>query len=280
MVKSYEEKIVVSGNVIEVYSYQEPVFFGFEKYVSGGIKQVNEKIIVDYKSIEADTISLAEVEILDFNKNAAKYEDDVGLRDVNRQKSFNRARKELRRLINCNLEPCSKFLTLTFAENIQDLDKANNEFKKFIKRFNYYYKIKLKYSVVIEFQKRGAIHYHAILYNLVQKIKPKDVERLWKNGFVKINKIDNVDNVGAYICKYMTKTNDDRLRSRKMYFCSKGLEKPKIIREPDLIKILANFLSNKTPKYEDVFSNDYNTVKYKQYVLTSDQQIKSSEFIC
>ena len=31
----------------------------------------------------------------------------------------------------------SKFVTLTFKDNVTDLDKANYEFRQFIKRLNY-----------------------------------------------------------------------------------------------------------------------------------------------
>lgn len=53
------------------------------------------------------------------------------------------------------------------------------------------------------------------------------LQEVWGNGFIKINKIDDIDNVGAYICKYLTKINSDsRLKGRKCYFNSRGLKKP------------------------------------------------------
>lgn len=46
-------------------------------------------------------------------------------------------RFEIARLVDTNFDNQTKFLTLTFKENIQDIEYANNEFKKFIKRLNY-----------------------------------------------------------------------------------------------------------------------------------------------
>lgn len=231
---SYNKRVIISGHQIEVYSYSNDVIYGYKdkkKEVKG-------------------------------RKSVASEED----KEINRDKVFKRARTDLRRIINSNVEEDSKFLTLTFKDNVQDLDYANNEFKKFIKRLNYNFNIKVKYSCVIEFQKRGAIHYHVILYNLKGKVDLHKLSSIWDNGFIKLNKIKGVDNVGAYICKYMTKTDDKRLEGRKMYFNSRNLSKPIEIKEPGLVSAVESSLQNQVPKYENSFSNDYNNINYKQYI--------------
>jgi len=154
---------------------------------------------------------------------------------------------------------------LTFKDNVTDLKSANYEFTKFIQRVNYNYKIKLKYSVVIEFQKRGAVHYHCVLYNLTEKINIKELSKIWGHGFIKINAIDKVDNVGAYVCKYMTKTDDDRLKGKKMYFNSRGINKPQEIKDLATVNAVLGSLQKQSPTYENTFSNDYNSINYKQY---------------
>lgn len=232
---SYNKKVIVSGNIVEVYEYENNVIYGYK----------------DTKKVSKGRNSVANAED----------------KERNREKVLSRARKDLRRTINANIQEYSKFLTLTFADNVQDLDVANYEFKKFILRLNYHYKIKVKYSAVIEFQKRGAIHYHVILYNLTQKLDVGAFRDIWNQGFIKINSIDSVDNVGAYVCKYMTKTDDDRLVGRKMYFNSRGLNKPKEIKESDIVSALVGSLQNQTPNYENKFSNDYNSINYKQYII-------------
>ena len=65
---------------------------------------------------------------------------------------FNRAKRDLRRLINANIGEFSKFVTLTFRENITDLKVANYEWKKFKQRLETKIGYKLQYLVVIEFQ--------------------------------------------------------------------------------------------------------------------------------
>ena len=115
------------------------------------------------------------------------------------------------------------------------MNRANNEFKKFIQRLKYHYGY-FKYLAVVEFQKSGAIHYHML--SDFGYIEHSDLEKIWENGFVWINdllKSNNgkpVDNVGAYIVKYMDKDIlDARLMGKKAYFTSKNLKKPEIIYE-------------------------------------------------
>lgn len=232
---SYNKRVVISGNQIEIYNYENAVLYGYSD---------KKKEVKGRRSVATD-------------------ED----KEINRDKVFKRARTDLRRLINSNVEEDSKFLTLTFKDNITDLDFANKEFKKFIMRLNYNFKIKAKYSCVIEFQKRGAIHYHVILYNLTGRIDLKKLTSLWGHGFIKLNKIKGVDNVGAYICKYMTKTDDKRLEGRKMYFNSRNLNKPTEIKDIETVNALVGSLQNQCPKYENIFSNEYNTISYSQYII-------------
>jgi hypothetical protein len=231
----YDKKAIIAGNQIEIYEYEKSVIYGYKDIKKGSR-----------------------------GRQAVASDED---KEINREKVFKRARTNLRRLINCNIEADSKFLTLTFKDNITDLDYANKEFKKFIMRLNYNFKIKVKYSCVVEFQKRGAIHYHVILYNLSGKVDLKKLSDIWGHGFIKLNKINGIDNVGAYICKYMTKTDDKRLEGRKMYFNSRNLNKPAEIKEPELVDALVGSLQAQAPKYENTFTNEYNTINYKQYII-------------
>lgn len=190
---------------------------------------------------------------------------------INRGRVLARARRNLRRLINSNfIKDRTKFITLTFAENITDIEIANNEFKKFIKRLNRYLKTNVHYVCVPEFQKRGSVHYHLVAFN-VPYIKNTKIREIWGNGFVRINRVDNVDNLGAYVCKYMSKSledeKEDRLLGKKCYTSSRGLKKPLEVKEKDQVKSIADSLQGHIPNYENTFTNDYNSINYKQYNL-------------
>ncbi|MEI6296075.1 MAG: Rep protein [bacterium] len=202
-------KVIVTGSIIEVYFYPERVLaydYQSNKGVNSGVNRIIDQ------------------------------EEDLR----NKESSVNRTRSNLKRLINANVyipnNPFSPvFWTLTFKENIQDLKVANKIFSKFIKRLNYFVgngtkKTFLKYVVVHEFQERGAVHYHAIFFNL-KFIHVNILADIWGQGFIKINKIDCVKNIGSYISKYLGKDlAGGKLDGHKRYFSSRNLKRPIFIK--------------------------------------------------
>lgn len=117
-----------------------------------------------------------------------------------------------RGIINTNVTDVSKvrWCTLTYAENMTDTKRLYEDFKRFNQRFQYYccqhgYS-KPEYIVMMEPQGRGAWHAH-LLYIWLDQTAPyisnKDFRELWGHGFVRIKKLDNVDNVGAYLTAYL-----------------------------------------------------------------------------
>lgn len=240
-IEAVNSRVVISGSIIEYYQYEHAVF----------------------KGVKSNSIG---------RSGTARDENKV----KNREDVLRRARQAIRRTVNSNVwayGDCSpKFLTLTFADNITDIKTANYEFTKFIQRLNYsVFGVKtscLKYTVVIEFQQRGAIHYHVIFYNLPY-ISADKLAEIWANGFIKVNRIDDVDNVGAYVCKYLTKANDDtRLQGRKCYFSSRGLKKPEEITDDKKIDDLISHLPRDKITYSAEFDNEHiGSVKYTQYSL-------------
>lgn len=158
--------------------------------------------------------------------------------------------------------------------DIKDVKACNVEYKKFCKRLKYRYP-DLKYVTVVEFQDkndRGAVHYHMIC-NLPY-IKKKELSDIWGNGFVKINVIDKVDNVGAYVVKYMNKDIDDtRLQGLKAYNCSKGLKRPQELKSwvdehVPYIRQVEKLIEAKSPSYAATYESDNaGTIDYMQYNL-------------
>lgn len=130
-----------------------------------------------------------------------------------------------------------------------DPKEANGIFTKFIQRFNYaLFRIKksiLKYVVAIEFQKRGAVHYHAVFFNVPYTKNLKVlVPEIWQEGFVKVESIKkHIHDVGYYLTKYMTKEQlDKRLVGKKCYFSSRNLRRPVLVKEEQKIEDLMHFV--------------------------------------
>jgi hypothetical protein len=240
LTKWYDVKVIRTGHIVEVFKYERVIKVGETKNAQGRRLEASEQDKMRH-----------------------------------RKETLGRAKTTVRRLINANVDAWGqspKFLTLTFAENVQDIKQANYEFKKFRQRLEYQLKIKLKYIVVIEFQKRGAIHYHVVFFNLPY-IKNSKLAEIWKNGFIKINEIDKVDNIGAYVTKYMTKEDyeakkTDKLIGKKSYFTSRGLIQPveEYFRSSEKeIESVENSLSEHMT-YIAQFDNDYlGKISYAQY---------------
>lgn len=228
---SYDKKIIVSGNVIEVYEYGRSI---------GCNLQGDNKILHTGKK----------------KSNNDKSESNL-----------NRSKKKLRRLINSNITDNDLFVTLTYKENMTDIKQGKLDFKNFIKRWNYRRSDKLKYVYVVEFQKRGAVHFHCIFFG-VGFIENSELSKLWGNGFVKVNNIKNCDNVGAYVVKYMQKNLiDDRLKNSDLYGRSKGnLKEPIEIKKPSEVGALLDSLTGIKPSYSVDFVSDYfGNISYSQY---------------
>ena len=222
-------KIVISGHIIEAFQYAKPI----------GYNLVSSRSKAEYRKRR----KVSEQEIT--------------------KSSLSRTKNRLIRLVNANarmwkegeevIQP--QFLTYTFEENLKDLTVANHIFTNYIKRLNYHEGIKTKYVVVPEFQKRGAVHYHAIFFNLPminarREYRKGEHRKLWGQGHIKKKNITNVPNIGNYMTKYMTKdATDRRLVGKKKYFSSRGLIKPQVVTQEHIAGDIMDFLADFEPIY-------------------------------
>lgn len=180
-------KVVEAGNVVEVQYMSHRNNRQTVRMLPGG-----EHILV------CSTGEVKEVEHHNTRKDNKK-----GL-----YKTFANARG----IINANVTDVEKvrWCTLTYAENMTDSERLYRDFQKFNQRFQYYCArngySKPEYIVMMEPQGRGAWHAHLLYIWQDQKapyIPNKDFAEIWQHGFVKIKKLDNVDNVGAYLTAYL-----------------------------------------------------------------------------
>ena len=133
--------------------------------------------------------------------------------------------KTLRYLINNNFTGVQneKFLTLTYAENMQDRERLYKDFEKFMKKLKYAYKdvSSVDYLSVVEPQARGAWHMHVLLrFNDIDTVflDGDELRRLWPHGFHTVKSLRDVDNIGAYVSAYLTDIEYvDGVREEMMY---------------------------------------------------------------
>lgn len=292
------KKMIVSGDIVEIYHYEKPVFYGYtDERKTGRAGTPEEELplnpfaddqtgeILGYHKMKSPLYVSGEDGMKKFieRENYRKQEALEQKQSENRQKVLYRARKTVLRTANANTKELDKFLTLTFRDDVQDVAEANADFTNFVKRMKYWLKVNkkpdFKYIVVMEFTKAGRVHYH-LLCNLPY-IKSKTIEEIWGQGFIKIKKkrIDKVDNIGAYITKYMSKDlGDERLEGKKSFFMSRNLEKP----QEDLNETRIDMKIKKLPEGCQTFESEFETehlgnVRYVQYNLSKQYQVNKKE---
>lgn len=161
-------------------------------------------------------------------------------------RNMNRSLEKLRRLINTNFTGAINELhiTLTYAGKMTDFDKASIDFKRFWEKLHYRHP-DFEFIRIIEPHQSGSWHIHLLLKTAKYgnlKIDEKEIKTLWGNGFVKISKTIQYDNVGAYFsahlkhCSSTAETTDkqqtksERLLfyppNKRFYGYSKGIDKP------------------------------------------------------
>lgn len=121
-------------------------------------------------------------------------------------KSISKSLGKLRDYLNTNIIDVSKcrWVTLTYSENMTDTNRLYKDFKNFVARLKR--KIgSFEYIVAMEPQGRGAWHCHVVmLFDDKAPYIPNDLmANAWGNGFVTVKKLDDVDNVGAYLTAYL-----------------------------------------------------------------------------
>lgn len=174
-------KVTVCGPITDI-------LYSTHKSSGSVIKKLDKNFYIDTRNGE----------VKEFNHHDKRSDD---------MKSVARSIAEIRNMINANVTDATKckFITLTYAENMRDTKKVFNDFKnfwnkKFIKSFP-----DTDYISILEPQGRGAWHLHVIVIfkEKAPFISNDLIEKMWGHGFTNTRKIDNVDNVGAYLSAYL-----------------------------------------------------------------------------
>lgn len=251
----YNVKLINCGDYVQIYYLERPKIKN---------EKTNKKQNLKY--IDTD--------------NLKKITNNINANNIE-QKNIIRSKLECQRLAKANANIWKTFITLTIAENITDINKANKRFRYFIDKIQRIYK-NFKYICIPEFQKRGAVHYHLLtnicidddrfIYKQVGKEKFKHI-KYWNDGFTKVDNLEkDIKKIVGYISKYMTKDIDNRLYNHRRYFYSRNLLKPTInflnLNEPKHMKYYLKMLNNKSLIYNNSYINPYNQelIKFNEFL--------------
>lgn len=144
--------------------------------------------------------------------------------------SVQRSKRDMRH--KAMMLKADRLLTLTYRENFTDRDEAYRHLEKFAGYMRKHFGT-FPYVAVMEYQKRGAIHFHLAI---TEYYWHQIVRHYWKKATGRDGNIDlqppkkrgqkNVVNVARYLAKYMAKDMEDSPIASKRYSSSRGIPKP------------------------------------------------------
>jgi len=203
-------KVVLSGDTLEIYQY--------------------EKNLSLYRREKRSTKGRVTNQMLASSGEDVLFQRQLGKRRDNAR----RAKVAFARLVRANLGGDDRpiLITLTYAQNQTDIRSAYGDFTSFIQALRFRFGKGFKYIATPEFQKRGAVHFHALVWGLPKTLVLREREDrviagLWARGFVSVDNTDGNEKLSYYLAKYMVKAyTDSRLIGQKAYIASRNVSRP------------------------------------------------------
>lgn len=254
-------KIISYGNTLEIYEYEKDIV-----RVVGRTRRNASASAGDGTMGAGGEDSLPE--------------GDSKVATGKRSDNARRASVAFRRIVASNLGGSSLplLITLTYRDNVTDLSLAYSDLTAFNQALRRRFGKAFSYAVVPEFQKRGAVHFHALYWGLPADIFPlerenRTISKIWGKGFVFIKETDGRENLSFYLAKYFTKAYlDPRLKNQKSYVVSRNMKRPLIQKGPFIIPVV---LEEYGVTSEPVVDRKYLTswlgeARYRVYKLEDD----------
>lgn len=251
------------------------------------IKAIYNGHIVEFYIMDKSPFAFADKEDKPEIKEGLEwlYETEEDRTESRREQTLRDAKNTMKRLAIRNFKANETlFMTLTYREeehlDYNDIDLADKHFRKFIDTLREESEQPIQYIAVREFTKKGRIHFHLLTDFKIDgdlhdpeeidlKRWERDVAKVWGHGFVDIKITNHIDNVGAYLTKYMSKeiSHEIYFRNKKYYLCSQGLKRPEILTGESALA-LYNAMNKKNEVYTNSYESDYlGQITYKEFNL-------------
>jgi len=251
-------KVIHYGNYVETYDYE------------GNIRNNGRKKRANEMSGNSEDISAGRKDIAESSQQKEDRRKDNARRSV----------LAFKRLVAANLGEFNKpiLLSLTYAENIESIEQGHEDFNAFARNIRHRFGPQIRYICVAEWQKRGAIHFHTLLWGLSTSLV--ETERstrlfasLWKQGFIDLVQTDGSQKIASYLSKYMAKAFlDPRLRGKKAYIASRNILRPVIDKNTLLLPYFYGYKGIDLSTAITLHEKEYETLwlgkgRYKLYQL-------------
>lgn len=222
---------------------------GYTPRLTDNVEVIKMGNIIDIKKIDIQR-KTCPIEKLNSDEYLVKSTGEVCkfLHTENRSQNIRSVRcsiSVLRQIINTNFVGGSNelFITLTYGKDkVYEPKKLSYDFQKFIQRLRYKFKgQKIDYIYIPEPHEKGDWHIHLLLKSDTRLFIPnKELNKLWGHGFVKVNRLKEVDNIGAYVSAYLIDVKDGDITKKgarlplypthhQLYRASKGILYPEVL---------------------------------------------------
>ena len=214
-------------------------------------------------------------------------------------RSLKRTADTIKKLVSFNEDKFKTFITLTFKDDVEDIDEAFKRFQSYIKYCKRHLNDELYYICVPEIQKKRAektgkyvIHFHMVSNielesELIPKREPKQISgeghsgtktiyyydlEGWSHGYsfaIGIEK-NTTFNLSLYLVKYLCKDMDDRFFNRQKLLKSNNLKYPEskdICSQEEVDNILQYNKDSIVEVYGSKIGVNGKYINYQDYVI-------------
>lgn len=153
--------------------------------------------------------------------------------------NISRAKSRVTELALCN--QWDFFGTLTLSEDKQnrfDLQGYIKALGNWVGNYNRKFGVHLRYIIIPEFHKNGAVHAHALFGGIAEHSLVKNEYGYldlpyYKNrfGYISLSRVRDKRKVARYITKYITKGFCEREKGEHLFYASRGLAEAVVIHE-------------------------------------------------
>lgn len=244
VVRYVSQKVIISGNRVEVWKYENP--------------------------IRADVINRVHglPDVVDSDSDHSKLYSNL-----------RRAQFTIRQLVWCNLTEYTKFVTLTYAATVLDMKVVNKDMQNFFRKLKRKMNFDPAYIWVPEPQKgrglregnSGCLHVHIVLFNC-EKIPLYVLNSCWPHGRTEIRILngcrlsddEKIRSAAAYLSKYISKDNIVQF-GKHSFRCSLNLKRPvetgiyclRSISDNGIVKYIYDDRSFDLSKFKPSFSKSF-----------------------
>jgi len=225
--------------------------------------------------------------------------------NLRRPDNILRLRNSFERLVRANLGrgEAPLFLTVTMHA-ITPIGEAYRIFTGYVQRLRTRFGKSFRYVAVPEFQKRGAVHFHCLVwgwpdqvflhegslgkiengtrarisrwlntkgYGISELRNDRELQHLWGYGFIDCIPTDGHTKIAGYLAKYMSKAMlDKRLRNKKAYVASRNALRPVSLSYASAFTFIEEIIGDTQPEVVSKFTSEWlGNATYKRYVFDS-----------